>query len=81
MIEREQFYLDRFQFIYNNLNKVVFLLDFKHSDLTKQLIGKTNKNAVRSDKTRLKIATTLSKSITIFVKNNDTGEIEIFSRV
>lgn len=54
------------------------LLGFKHNDQTKEFISKTNKNAIRSSDLRLRIATTLSKGVIIFVKNSETGETKSF---
>lgn len=45
------------------------------------MISKTNKNAIRSSDLRLRIATTLSKGVTIFVKNSETGETKSFVSV
>ena len=78
LLEREQYYLDRFNPEYNILKIAGSLRGFKHSEATKEIMSLIKKNNIISDETRLKIATTLSKGEYVMVKKNETGEILSF---
>lgn len=78
ILEREQYYLDRFNPEYNILKIAGSFRGFKHSYDTKKVMSLKKMDNIISDVTRLKIATTLSKGVSIIVKNHVTGEILSF---
>jgi hypothetical protein len=78
LIEREQYYLDRFNPEYNILKIAGSLRGFKHSEATKEIMSLLKKDNIISNETKLKIATTLSKGEYVMVKKNETGEILSF---
>jgi hypothetical protein len=73
-LEREQYYLDRFNPEYNILKIAGSLRGFKDSDVTKEIISLRRKNSIVSDETRLKIAAPTSKGEFIQVKTIEKGE-------
>nr|YP_009072321.1 truncated GIY-YIG endonuclease [Sclerotinia borealis]AHX82986.1 truncated GIY-YIG endonuclease [Sclerotinia borealis] len=78
VIEREQYYLDRFKPEYNILKVAGSLRGFKHSETTKEAMSLSKKDRVISEETRLKIATTLSKGEYIAVKVLETDSFLSF---
>lgn len=69
--------------IYLTLNttlkkKAGSLTGFKHSEATKELMSVNKLNSTVSEKTKLKIATALSKGNNTIVNNIDTKEILSF---
>lgn len=81
ILEREQYYLDLFNPEYNILKIAGSFRGFKHSDATKKVMSLKKMDNVLSDVTRLKIATTLSKGVSVIVKNHVTGQILSFISV
>nr|YP_010121889.1 GIY-YIG endonuclease [Monilinia fructicola]QRF72265.1 GIY-YIG endonuclease [Monilinia fructicola] len=78
VIEREQYYLDRFKPEYNILKVAGSLRGFKHSEATKEAMSLSKKDSIISEETRLKIATTLSKGEYIVVKVLETDSFLSF---
>jgi len=78
LLEREQYYLYRFNPEYNILKIAGSLRGFKHSDVTKEIMSLRRKNSIVSFETRLKIAATISKGKFIQVKNVEKGSIPPF---
>ena len=69
VLEREQYYLDKFNPEYNILRIAGSLRGFKHSDVTKERMSLVRKNSILLEETKLKIAATLSKGERILVKD------------
>lgn len=61
IIEREQYYLDRFKSEYNILKVAGSLRGFKHSEATKEAISLSKKDSIISEETRLKKCNYITK--------------------
>ena len=78
LMDREQYYLDKFNPEYNILKIAGSFRGFKHSEATKEIMSLIKKNSNVKEETKLKIATTLSKGEYVVFKKNETGEIVSF---
>jgi group I intron endonuclease len=81
LMDREQYYLDKFNPEYNILKIAGSFRGFKHSEVTKEIMSLIKKNSNVTEETKLKITTTLSKGEYVVFKKNETGEIVSFISV
>lgn len=78
LIEREQYYLDCLDPIYNILKNAGSLRGFKHSKATIERIRASKLGRNHSEDAKLKIAVGSAKSLSVLVINNNTDEVMEF---
>ena len=74
LIKREQYFIDTLNPVYNINITAGSMKGFKHSDVTKATMNSKKKASVVSEETKLRIANTLSKGITVTILNRITNK-------
>lgn len=78
LIRREQYYMDLLKPEYNVLITAGSILGFKHSEATKELFRSVRLGRKFSEATRLKLSDNNHKSISVALKNSETGNTTKF---
>lgn len=80
LINREQYYLDNFNFEYNTLKIARSLIGFKHSSTTIRRMSKAKLGHLRDESTKLKLSSN-TQAHPLLLTKIDTGETKIFTSI
>ena len=80
LINREQYYLDNFNFKYNILKIARSLVGFKHNTTTLERMSKAKLGRIRNETTKLKLSSN-TQAHAIFLIDNNTKETKVFTSI